>query len=446
VRLALVAGALVALLGAGLAYAKLGKLTPKDCVEDDDTVTAGCAQTEQGLEGLTDVAVSPDGESVYAVSGAPSNPENAIVRFDRNTGNGALTPQGCIDDNDIGLDGCGGDTDGLDGAFSLAVSPDGNSVYVVSLDDSAIVRFKRKGSGELIPKGCIQDNDSGVDQCSEEADALNAAAGVAVSPDGLDVYVTSLGDAAVTHFDRDPDTGALTFVGCIDDTSGPETCTEDDPTDGLNGAGGITVSPDGASVYVASGTGSRAIVRSTRDLTDGTLKAKGCIDDPAGVDPCDDTTDGLDGAANVAVSPDGTSVYVTAAFSDTIVRFKRDVADGSLKPKGCIEDIDNASPVCADQAQGLSFASDVAISPDGESVYVSSHGDDASIDWFKRNLTNGALTLKDCVEDTGKANCDKDADGLSGARGIDLSADGTSLYVAGQSDDAVVRLKRDPGP
>ena len=58
----------------------------------------------------------------------------------------------------------------------------------------------------------------------------------------------------------------------------------------------------------------------------------------------------------------------------------------------------------------------------------------------------GKLTPKDCVEDTGKANCDKDADGLSGARGIDLSADGTSLYVAGQSDDAVVRLKRDPGP
>ena len=53
-----------------------------------------------------------------------------MVRFDRDTATGALTPQGCV--ADVGdAAGCGATQQGLDGANGVAVSPDGKSVYIV---------------------------------------------------------------------------------------------------------------------------------------------------------------------------------------------------------------------------------------------------------------------------------------------------------------------------
>ena len=154
--------------------------------------------------------MSPDGESVYAAS----NEDDAVARFDRDTGTGALTPAGCIQDNDSGADTCADSADGLDGAASVAVSPDGKSLYVASFDDDAIVRFDRNiTTGALTPAGCIQDNDSGADTCADSADGLDGALWVAVSPDGESVYAASSNDDAVTRFDRDTATGALTPAG-----------------------------------------------------------------------------------------------------------------------------------------------------------------------------------------------------------------------------------------
>ena len=67
---------------------------------------------------------------------------------------GELTPAGCIDDNDTGADGCAGSADGLDGARSVAVSPDGKSVYAASNNDDAIARFDREpldSDGDGVP-------------------------------------------------------------------------------------------------------------------------------------------------------------------------------------------------------------------------------------------------------------------------------------------------------
>ena len=87
--------------------------------------------------------MSADGRSVYAATGEELS-DNAIVRFDRDTTTGALTPAGCIDDNDTGADACAGSADGLDGASSVAVSADGRSAYAASSSDDAIVRFDRE--------------------------------------------------------------------------------------------------------------------------------------------------------------------------------------------------------------------------------------------------------------------------------------------------------------
>jgi hypothetical protein len=82
--------------------------------------------------------VTPDGRSVYVTSLF----DGAIVSFDRDPTSGTLTPAGCI--QDAGRTDCGASQHGLDGARGIAVSPEGGSVYVVSVNDSAIVRFNRE--------------------------------------------------------------------------------------------------------------------------------------------------------------------------------------------------------------------------------------------------------------------------------------------------------------
>ena len=136
------AGALLVLVVATAGPVALHALTPKGCIADVGDA-AGCGATAQGLNDAAGVAVSPDGGSVYAVSAS----DDAIVRFDRAPG-GALTPAGCIADTGDAA-GCATTAQGLDGAFGVAVSPDGASVYAVSFLDDAIVRFARE-----VPPAC----------------------------------------------------------------------------------------------------------------------------------------------------------------------------------------------------------------------------------------------------------------------------------------------------
>ena len=87
--------------------------------------------TNGGLDGARAVAISPDGKHVYVAG----NGDDAIVRLDRDTTSGALTWAQVIKDHSM--------TDGLDGAYSVTVSPDSKSVYVVSTTDNAIVRLEQ---------------------------------------------------------------------------------------------------------------------------------------------------------------------------------------------------------------------------------------------------------------------------------------------------------------
>ena len=55
---------------------------------------------------------------------------------------GWCIPRGCVED-DTGIGDCGQTTDGLSGAFSVALSPDGTSLYAAAEGDDAIVQFTR---------------------------------------------------------------------------------------------------------------------------------------------------------------------------------------------------------------------------------------------------------------------------------------------------------------
>src|SRR3954454_5961405 len=166
--------------------------------------------------------------------------------------------------------------------------------------------------------------------------------------------------------------GTLVGQACFTDIGGTSGCAM---TQGLASASAVAVSPDGKSAYVAS-VGDGAIVRFDRDTATGALTARGCVADAGDAAGCGGTQQGLGGAAGVAVSPDGKSVYV-ASFNDrAIVRFDRDTTTGALTARGCVADVGDAAG-CGVTQQGLEGASGVAVSPDGKSVSFASYSDNA---------------------------------------------------------------------
>src|SRR5262249_15846386 len=126
-----------------------------------------------GLAGASGVAVSGDGAHVYVTGSL----DNSVAVFSRNAGTGALTYI------EFFQDGIGG-TDGLRGASAVAISADGNNVYVAGKTDNGIAAFTRNPStGHLTFLAAHKDGVGGVD-------GLAGASAIASSPDGVHVYVT----------------------------------------------------------------------------------------------------------------------------------------------------------------------------------------------------------------------------------------------------------------
>jgi DNA-binding beta-propeller fold protein YncE len=244
-----------------------------------------------GVDGINSpegVTVSPNGKNVYVTGFG----DNAVATFKRNRDTGKLKFVNAK------FDGQGG-VDGLGGAFEVAASPDGDSVYVASESDNAVATFKRGRRGKLKFLNAKLDGQGGA--------MLEYATGIQVAPDNRNVYVSAAHDNAVDTFKRNRRTGKLTFVNAKVDGQG-----------GVNGIGStfdLTVAPDGDNVY-ASGNSDSAVAAFKRTRK-GRLRFIGAkFDGKGGVD-------GLAGAYLMSSSPDGDNVYVTADIDNSVVTFKR---------------------------------------------------------------------------------------------------------------------------
>ena len=128
--------------------------------------------------------------------------------------------QGCIaqpDEDAEAVRGCGRGR-GLIDPSSVALSPDGESVYVAGSGSSAVAAFARdRATGRLTQRNCVSANaTSGVDgtkgACAD-GNALSGATDVEVSPDGRFVYAASFDAGGIAIFERSETTGALRQVG-----------------------------------------------------------------------------------------------------------------------------------------------------------------------------------------------------------------------------------------
>jgi 6-phosphogluconolactonase (cycloisomerase 2 family) len=304
-----------------------------------------------GLDGAQSVTLSPDGMHLYAAG----RNEDAVAVFSRDSTTGALTFV------EVQRNGVGG-VDGLDQVSSLTLSPDGKHLYSAGFLDHAVAVFSRNtATGALTFVEVHEDGVGGVD-------GLFSAISVAVSPDGKHLYAAGFGRSQVAVFSRNSTTGSLTFVEVIEDGVGG--------VDGLWGAHSVAVSPDGKHLYAAGQTDDAVAVFS-RNSTTGALNFLEIQRDGAG------GVDGLGSAHWVAVSPDGSHLYVAGSSDDAVAAFSVAATSTSTPATSTPTPVPTTTQAALltflevheeDVAgvEGLDGASSVAVSPDVTSIPNSS--------------------------------------------------------------------------
>jgi 6-phosphogluconolactonase (cycloisomerase 2 family) len=259
---------------------------------------------------------------------------------------------------------------------------------------------------------------------------MNGAAGIAITPDGKNLYAAALQSASVVHMTLDGG-GNPSFAGCIGLLSG---CTATSPTGALNGVVGLAASPDGKHLYAASVTGSNVSHFTIRPT--GGLDFAGCI---GGLANCGPTSpDGaLNGVFGVTLSPDGRQLYAAVRGIGIIGHYTRDVA-GNLAVAGCIGNLDGCT--ATSPAGALSGVSAIAVTADGSRLYAAG---EPSIDGWVSHLSldsAGNPLFGSCIGTLVGCAVTTPAKALARATGVALGPDGRNLYVAALGADAIGHL------
>lgn len=413
------------------------------CLTDDGS--GGACVDGRALAGPTgiDVAISPDGGQVYTAGDA------GIAILQRDFASGALMQS-------FAIDGCvtaSGAADGfpcvslpaLGSSYGIAVSPDGLNVYATSQANGAVLSFARNPlTGALTPLACTALSPAGVTAGCADGRALDQPRAIAVSRDGQSVYVTSHGSDAVSVFARGPG-GVLTQLsgqaGCVSDDGGSEdgagTCG--DGNDAVLSDGDempVTASPDNASAYVAGDDGLLTFSRGG----DGSLTEAQCLGGP-GPPPGCTAAEGLADPSDVAVAPDGAHVYATSPALNSLAYYSRGAGGLLSAPGACLSAGPSSCGAGNTGVRAMASPAGIGLSADRHSLYVASGAGGAqskAIAAFGLDSATGrplqlagtaACTAETPGAPAGTAGCE-DGKALTGSLGIVVAPDGNHLYSA----------------
>jgi 6-phosphogluconolactonase (cycloisomerase 2 family) len=330
--------------------------------------------SEVKLDGAHDLAISSDGRHLYAAAQAG----NAISVFERDLATGDLSFVQSQTDAQVDATAEGGTVRGLQGATALVLSPDNQHLYVVGATGNSLAVFAREPS-----TGVLRFLEAELEATNDASDVgpapngLIRPADVLVSQDGAQVYVAArFGDALLT-FARTTDSGDAGFgrVSFVSSHRDGQLGIE-----GLGGAYGLALSPDGLHLYVVS-EDDNAVVLFDR-AGDGSLLrrsqwSKGDVGLP-----------GLGGAQAIAISSDGAELFVAGFADHSLTSFERSVSAGGGLAAGDLR----ARQTLIDGDPGVSNMAGpvaLALSNDERNVYVAANIDNAIVRFRRSSFPNG---------------------------------------------------------
>jgi 3-carboxymuconate cyclase len=270
------------------------------------------------------IAISPDGKHVYIAAGG------GLSQYGRNAETGQLTP--------LEPPTVTGIEPGT--VTAMTVSPDGRNVYTLHyFGEDDIHQLRRDSTTGLLT--LLEPPTVPVKTIAKSGIGQNTS--IAISPDGRHVY--SVGHENNNQFSRDPLTGALTEIGWY-------TLGAPNPESGYvteYGGVSIAISPDGHDVYI--GQDGLLIIRLPRDRLTGLLT----LDENY-------VPDGGEGFLRmVTISSDGSSLLTYSAGGVEV--YVRDPETGEIL------ETDSWTTL----GEWVSTNEEIAISPDGKNVYVSTY-------------------------------------------------------------------------
>ncbi|HEY4280934.1 MAG TPA: beta-propeller fold lactonase family protein [Conexibacter sp.] len=288
------------------------------------------------------IAVSPDSKAVYdSVNGADTLRQMTVT-------DDSLAPAAAYVNYQGGITG-------MTGPQVVQASPDGNCVYVTAVSSypGSIVAFRRDPATNNLTYASTYTDPNAFpyaawDQMAFSADGrfLYSAAGTtglvtlgrdaqtcqlttgpAASVGGTQLTALAIDPSSTTLYAADP-LGKQLVVFSRDATTGDvavsRTLTEGvGGVHGLDGVGGVVVSPDGKNVYTAADSESSLDVWD-RDPVTGQLTLRSVIGNSDAVEGA------LARAKTLVISPDGGFVYVGAAGPGAVSVFQRDATTGDL--------------------------------------------------------------------------------------------------------------------
>ncbi len=363
----------------------------------------GQAEPLTGLAGVSGLALVP-GTSGARLVGA-SVLDDSVSVFARDPASGALVAQFTARSGEM----LGGQLlTALDGAQAVAVSADGEFLYVASRISDSVTVFSLTAAGGLALVQTVQGL-VGLDQAID----------LALSTDGAQrtLYVAGANDDAVAVFQRDAQTGRLTWIQSVQQGIGG--------VSGLADVSKVVVSPDGRQVYALSPT-TGAIALFERNTTSSALTWRTTYDQL-------DLGVGLGGIDSAVFDADGQFLYVASEFENAIHVLARDTGTtstrGSLSPASSIRQSDAG-------VTGLVGVSSLAITADGVNLYASSQSGD-TVAWFVRDSIDGRLRFAGL-----RTNLAAGVEGLDGAGNMVVDDALGQLFVAGTRDAAIVQFER----
>ena len=343
--------------------------------------------------------------------------------------------------------------DGLGGARGIAVS--GDLLFVTGEGDDALSVWRVNAeAGTLSQTAIYQDSDTPqmnsnyIAVVDGRVDGLGGARSIAVSGDGKLLFVAASFDHALSVWRVNAEAGTL-MQNRVYRMGG---------TNGLFGVAGIVVSDDLLFVTADSddALGVWRINTEAATLSQTAIYQDSDIDEDLRINEANGRFDGLNGAGGIAVSGDGALLFVTASINNALSVWRVNAEAGTLSQTAVYQDseVDEMNLVhireVDGRVDGLRGLMDLTIS--GELLFVTAFRDDALSVW-RVNAEAGTLSQTTLYQDPEVfpgsrqyiAKVDGRVDGLNGARDAAVSGDGALLFVTAINELSVWRVNAEAG-